>query len=242
MTQPTRAFPSLLCANKSSVVSATRKRYHPPSTIYHLRSTIYASCFLCLVSCVLYLGCGSDPEEERVLTPQEYVQNGWREYASRNYEAAMLAFEDALAAGSDVPTEISVDGSYLADAYNGLGWVYLSLSPRAAVNQKNISTALDKFREAIARDSLNADAWVGHAVGFFIKRSSSDDLRDALKAVDDAFQGNVAYLYRHDYDSRADLYALRAQCYYYLGEPDNVRDEVNRALAIEEDNGAALAM
>ena len=181
----------------------------------------------------LLIGCGSDLEEERTSAPEEDIRSGWAEYGSGNYGAAILAFERALTEERE---------TLLADAYNGLGWVYLGFSRSAGVNQKNIAMSLGKFQEAVTCDSANADAWVGQAGLLLVRRSSQDDLRDALKAIDNALQGDAAYLYRHDYDSEADLCALRAQCYYYLGELDKARDETKRALAIEEHNSAALAM
>ena len=194
-----------------------------------------ASCILIVLS-VLYFGCGSDPEEEQTTMPEESLQDGWTEYRSGNYGTAILAFEKALIDGEDI------SAAAVADAYNGLGWVYLGFSQNVGVNQKNIVTALSKFQEAIASDANNADAWVGRAGLLLARRSSQDDLRDALQAIDNALQGDARYLYRHDYDSEADLRALKAQCYYYLGEWDKARDEINRVLAIEKNNSVALTI
>ncbi len=188
---------------------------------------------LCLA--FLLFACGTD-EEEQILTPEESLKIGWEEYVLGNYEAAIQAFERVLTASSSSITATE------ADAYNGLGWAYMSFSRDAVVNQKNISISLSKFQEAIALDSTNADAWVGKAGLLLIRRGSQTDLRDALDAIEKALQANAAYLYRHDYDSKGDLYALKAQCYYFLGELDNAREEVERVLAIEKDNVAALAM
>ena len=188
---------------------------------------------LCLA--FLLFACG-DNEEEQTLTSEENLKIGWEEYSLGNYEAAIQAFERVLTASSSSITATKMD------AYNGLGWAYVSFSRDAVVNQKNMSISLSKFQEAIALDSTNADAWVGKACLLLIRRSSQADLRDALDAIENALQADAAYLYRHDYDSKADLYALKAQCYYYLGELDNAREEVERVLAIEKDNVAALAM
>lgn len=182
------------------------------------------------------LGCGSDPDEEQTAMPEKSLQSGWAEYSSGNYGTAMLAFEKAIADGEDASTAI------VADAYNGLGWVYLGFSQNAGVNQKNITTALSKFQEAIARDSANADAWVGRAGLLLARRDSQADLRDALKAIDNALQKDAKYLYRHDYDSQADLHALKMQCYYYLGDLNKAREESNRVLAMEKNNGVALTI
>jgi hypothetical protein len=190
------------------------------------------------MSFVLYLGCGSDPEEEGQTSPEKDIISGWEEYRSGNYGAAILAFEKVLNRDGEAP----VEPYHLADAYNGLGWVYLGFSRSAGVNQKNIAVSLGKFQEAIALNSANADAWVGWAGSLLIRRNSQDDLRDALGAVDSALQGDAVYLYRHDYNSEADLYALKAQCYYQLGELNKARKEAERVLAIEKDNSVALAM
>ncbi len=201
-----------------------------------------ANNIFCLAICIFIalsvfcFGCGSDPDEEQIAMPEKSLQSGWAEYSSGNYGTAMLAFEKAIADGEDASTAV------VADAYNGLGWVYLGFSQNAGVNQKNITTALSKFQEAIARDSANADAWVGRAGLLLARRDSQADLRDALKAVDNALQRDAKYLYRHDYDSEADLRALKVQCYYYLGELDKAREESNRVLAIEKNNGVALTI
>ena len=189
---------------------------------------------ICIMSCVLYFGCGSDPEEDQGVTPEESLKTGWADYDLREYGTAILSFEKVLNEDAAAATA--------ADAYNGLGWVYLGFSRSAGVNQKNIATAMSKFQEAIAHDATNADAWVGQAGLLLARRDSQDDLRKALEAIDKALQGNSEYLYRHDYDSEADLHALKAQCYYYLGERSKALDEVNRVLAIEKGNSVALAI
>jgi len=194
-----------------------------------------AICIFAALS-VLYFGCGDDPDEEQTAMPEESLQTGWAEYSSGNYGTAMLAFEKAIADGEGVST------TAVADAYNGLGWVYLGFSQNAGVNQKNITTALSKFQEAITLDSANADAWVGQAGLLLARRGSQDDLKDALKAIDNALQEDAKYLYRHDYDSEADLRALKVQCHYYLGEWNKAQNEINRVLAIEKNNGVALTI
>jgi tetratricopeptide (TPR) repeat protein len=196
------------------------------------------ACILCILSFIPYFGCGSDPEEGEVVVPAESIRKGWEEYNAGNYGAAILAFEGALSESAD-PAPTAAEE---ADAYNGLGWVYLSFSKSAIVNQKNIATSMDKFQEALARNAAHADAQVGQAALLLIRRASQDDFRDALKAIDDSLQGKTEYLYRHDYDSLADLYALKAQCYYYLGEPDKACEELERVLAVEKNNSAALAI
>jgi len=186
-----------------------------------------------LIFSILFFGCGSDPEEEGGNSaPLEDVKSGWEKYKAGEYGSAIISFEEA----------ISLDGSHLSDAYNGLGWVYLGFSGSIGVNQKNVATSLGKFQEAVVHNDKNSDAWVGQALLLLVRRGTQDDLTDALEAIDKAMQGDSEYLYRHDYDSESDLHALKAQCYYYLGEPDKAREELERALAVEKNSRSALAM
>ncbi|MBD3181966.1 hypothetical protein GF312_06730 [Candidatus Poribacteria bacterium] len=164
-----------------------------------------------------------------MLSPQHHLQTGWDEYKSGNYSSSIIAFERALSAESG-----------LADAYNGLGWAYISYSSDPIINLTNLNTAFNKFDQALAIDSKNSDAWVGKAILIFINRESKQDLNEAIKAIDTALQGEQIYLYRHDYDSKADLHALKAQCYYYLDEYEKATAEIENTLEIEKENQVAL--
>jgi hypothetical protein len=55
-------------------------------------------------------------------------------------------------------------------------------------------------------------------------------------------KGNSTFLYRHDYNSEADIRALKAICLYYSGEVQAARMEVKSALAIDSKNQQALAI
>ncbi len=192
---------------------------------------------LCLM--FIFWGCG-DREETQVSTPEEELLKGWREYNLGNYASAILAFEKVLALVESSGKEKQL--WIMSDAYNGLGWAYMNFSKSAGINRENLSISLGKFQSAIACNVDNSDAWVGRAGLLVIRRSSQSDIEESLKSIDNALQGNKGYLYRHDYDSPADLHALKAQCYYYLNEIDRAREEVNLSLAIEEDNDSALAI
>lgn len=202
--------------------------------IIYIKNLLRFALYAFIISFVLYVGCGSDPEDEQVFSSEESLQNGWDKYSSAEFGAAILAFEKVLNGGGEA--------AFVADAYNGLGWVYLGFSRSPGVNLKNIETALSKFQEAVAHDSNNADAWVGQATLLLVRRSSQGDFQDALKAIDNALKENAEYLYRHDYYSEADLRALKAQCYYYLGEWGKARSEIDFSLSIEKNNRAALAI
>jgi tetratricopeptide (TPR) repeat protein len=195
--------------------------------IQYLAIIVYA---LILAFC----GCGSDRQDNEVVNPESELLKGWQEYRSGNYEAAILAFEKVL--------DGNASSEALGDAYNGLGWSYACISGDAGINKMNLTTALSKFQKALDSNEANSDAWVGSAGLLLVRKNSNNDLNDAIKAIDKALQGDASYLYRHDYDSKADLYALKAQCYYYLNDIENAKKEAERSLAIESNNNSASTL
>ena len=178
-----------------------------------------------IIACCLLMqnGCSSDSEID---TPNavNQAESGWRFYNSANYAQALLSFERAL----------NFDEA-LADAHNGVGWSHLSLS-------LNPTLAQEAFQNAIQLDASNADAWVGLANVLYLRNKDATDFRAAIRAIDNALQGDAQYLFRHDYRSKADLYALKASCYYYLGEIPSVRQEIDKALQIDTTNRTAIVL
>ena len=159
-------------------------------------------------------GCSSDSDPN---TPSavNYTEQGWQHYESGNYAQALLSFERALNFDEE-----------LADAHNGVGWSHLSLA-------LNPPLAQEAFQNAVQLDTSNADAWVGLANILFLRNKEATDFRAAIRAIDNALQGDPQYLFRHDYRSKADLYALKASCYFYLGEHQSAAIEINKALQID---------
>ena len=168
-------------------------------------------------------GCSSDSDPN---TPSavNYTERGWRHYASGNYAQALLSFERA----------VNFDEN-LADAHNGIGWSHLSLS-------LNPPLAQEAFQDAVQLDASNADAWVGLANILYLRNKEATDFSAALRAIDNALQGDAQYLFRHDYDSKADLYALKASCYFYLGEHQSAAVEINKALQMDTTHKTAVAL
>lgn len=184
---------------------------------YIIYVTVCASCLL------MQSGCSrdSDPNTSSAL---DYMARGWRSYESGNYAQALLSFERA----------INFDEN-LADAHNGIGWSHLSLS-------LNPPLAQEAFQNAVQLDPSNADAWVGLANLLFLRHKDTNDFRSAIRAIDNALQGDAQYLFRHDYRSKAELYVLKAACYYYLGEDAPAKQEVGKALQIETANKTAIVL
>lgn len=198
------------------------RKYTMPSitskTTLHI---IYAAT---LVFCLLVqIGCSRDSETD---TPNavNYTESGWRSYESGDYAQALLSFERAL----------NFDEG-LADAHNGVGWSHLSLS-------LNPTLAQEAFQDAVQLDGANADAWVGLANVLYLRNKDATDFNSAIRAIDNALQGDTQYLFRHDYRSKADLYALKASCYYYLSEIQSAKQETHKALQIDITNRTAVVL
>ncbi len=175
-------------------------------------------------------GCSDDPEVDTAAV-QKTLMQGWTAYDTGDFAAALLHFEHV----------IELDAS-LADAHNGLGWTHLSGSRDLIETAEVLAKAQRAFERAIRSDTSNGDAWIGLAETLFLRRESDSDFQTALRAIDNAFQGDHRTFFRHDYQSAADIHALRATCYYYLGETNLARSAVARALQTEPSNTAALSL
>ena len=186
---------------------------------------------LVLILCVMAsLGCSDDSEVDTAAV-QKTLRQGWTAYDTGDFAAALLHFERV----------IELDAG-LADAHNGLGWTYLSSSREPVEMAGVLAKAQGAFERAIRSDTSNGDAWIGLAETLFLRRESDSDFQTALRAIDNAFQGDHRTLFRHDYQSTADIYTFRATCYYYLGETNLARSAVAKALQTEPSNTAALSL
>ena len=165
-------------------------------------------------------GCSSD-SDPNTSSAVNYTEQGWQHYKSGNYAQALLSFERAINFDEE-----------LADAHNGVGWSHLSLS-------LNPPLAQEAFQNAVQLDTSNSDAWVGLANILYLRNKETHDFRAAIRAIDNALQGDPQYLFRHDYRSKADLYALKASCYFYLGEHQSAAIEINKALQIDKTHKTA---
>lgn len=172
---------------------------------------------------ILFVSCSNDPTDEDSST-LNHLEQGWYAYNSWDFTQAILNFERALNAEPE-----------LADAHNGVGWSNLSLA-------LPFSLAQESFQNAIRYDSTNADAWLGLANVLYLRQKDNSDFEAAIKAIDNALQGDKGFLYRHDFDSESDLYALKASCYFFLGEKQKSLQEIEKALNIDKDNTTAILL
>lgn len=182
---------------------------------------------LCLIA---FCGCSDDSEVDTEAV-QKAQMEGWAAYDKEDFSAALLHFERV----------IDLDPTF-ADAHNGLGWTRLSISRDPTMTPEILAKAQQAFEGAIRTNTSNADAWIGLANTLFLRRESNADFQTALRAIDNALQGDQQTLFRHDYQSIADLHALRAACYYYLGQSNLARLAINSALQTEPSNVAALSV
>ena len=183
-----------------------------------------------LILCLMSFGCSDDPEIDAAVV-EKRQRDGWTAYDKGDFSAALLHFERV----------IELDATF-ADAHNGLGWTHLSTSHAPTTTPEILAKAQRAFEAAIRSDTSSADAWIGLANTLFLRRESASDFQIALRAIDNALQGDHRTLYRHDYRSIADLYAIRAACYYYLGQTNLARSAIENALHTEPSNTAALSL
>lgn len=188
------------------------------------RTTPYIVYAAILVACFLMQSGCSDDSDPNTSSALNYMERGWSAYASGKYAQALLSFERAINFDEE-----------LADAHNGVGWSHLSLS-------LNIPLAQEAFQNAVQLDASNSDAWVGLANLLYLRHKDATDFRSAIRAIDNALQGDTQYLFRHDYYSNAELYALKASCYYYLGENQSAQQEVDRVLQVDATNRTAVVL
>ena len=190
---------------------------------FHIAFSVLMVPYLMTLIAAMLSGCSSD-SDPNTSSAVNYTEQGWRHYASGNYAQALLSFERA----------VNFDEN-LADAHNGIGWSHLSLS-------LNPPLAQEAFQNAVQLDASNADAWVGLANILYLRNKEVTDFRSAIRAIDNALEGDAQYLFRHDYRSKADLYALKASCYFYLGEHQPAEMEIHKALQIDTTHRTAIAL
>lgn len=172
---------------------------------------------------MLHMSCSNDTNVEGT-TSSNHIQQGWTAYDSDDFTQAILNFERALNADPE-----------LADAHNGVGWSNLSLG-------LPLSLAQEAFQTAIKLDTSNGDAWVGLANVLYLRQNDKTDFESALLAIDNALQAEKQYLYRHDYTAESDLYALKACCYFYLGDLHKANQEIEHVLSIDKNNKTAILL
>ncbi len=179
--------------------------------------------FLIIVASLPHISCSNDTNVE-VSTPSNHLMEGWNAYDSGDFTQAILNFERALNANPE-----------LADAHNGVGWSNLSLG-------LPLSLAQEAFQTAIRIDASNGDAWVGLANVLYLRQKDRTDFESALLAIDNALQGEKQFLYRHDYNAESDLYALKACCYFYLGDIQKANQEIEHVLRLDKENKTAILL
>lgn len=187
------------------------------------RYNIYVLILLSVLIILTLIGC-SDDIDTGTSSALRHTKQGWISYNSGNYSQALLNFERAL----------NSDPEH-ADAHNGVGWGQLSLS-------LSLSLVQESFQNAVRYDSSNADAWVGLANVLYLRNKDNSDFTSAIRAIDNALNADETFLYRHDYNSKAEIYALKAACYFYLGEKQLANEEIDKAKQIDGENRTVLAL
>lgn len=183
----------------------------------------YVVMLISLLPILIQIGCSDDIDSD-TSSAIRHTEQGWISYNSGNYTQALLNFERALNSDPEYP-----------DAYNGVGWSQISLS-------LTLTLALESFQNAVRYDSSNADAWIGLATVLYLRNKDNSDFTSAIRAIDNALDADEAFLYRHDYKSIADIYAFKAACYFYLGETELAKEELENARQISAENRTVIVL
>jgi tetratricopeptide (TPR) repeat protein len=189
---------------------STSNIQHPASSIQHHLSclTSHVSCLLSLVTILClgistFIGCGDD---EVIIAPdaEEFISQGWKEYAAGNYEDAIAKYQKALTE----PT----GGS---EAYNGIGWSKARLGL--------IQDAIENFKQAVAKDPSNVDAYAGLAGAYL----ADGDYERAIASAEPVLLLNPEYRSHHDDIKAAHVHILLAECYYNVGDYTAARAQID---------------
>lgn len=187
------------------------------------RYYIYAAVIISIFPLLTLIGCSDDLDTD-ISSSIQHTEKGWMSYNAGDWTQALLNFERAL--NSDPEN---------ADAHNGVGWSQLSLS-------LTLTLALESFQNAVRYDSSNADAWIGLANVLYLRNKDNSDFESAIRAIDNALEADEAYLYRHDYHSIAEVYALKSACHFFLGEIQLAKEEIKKAQQINKENRTVIAL
>ena len=187
------------------------------------RYLIYTAEIIFIFLLITQFGCSDDFDTDTSSSVQ-HTEKGWISYNSGEWTQALLNFERAL--NSDPEN---------ADAHNGVGWTQLSLS-------LTFTLAQGSFLNAVRYDSSNADAWIGLANVLYLRNKDNSDFTSAIRAIDNALDADERFLYRHDYQSKADIYALKTACHFYLGEFQLAREAIDNAQQIDAENITVIAL
>lgn len=156
-----------------------------------------------------------------------YIDEGWSEYENKNYNNAINKFNTALSANPD--------DSQASEAYTGIGWSYLQLH--------NYDLAINNFDLAETKNKRNQDAYIGELSGLCM-RQKEGDFNKAIEAGEIAKSLiGLNYQFSHyPYTKYTDVISLLALSYYYVGNYEKCRENVNIVLEKEPNHTLALLL
>ena len=190
--------------------SDTRLRTHVSRLTSHvscLSSLVTRYSLLVTILCLgisTFIGCGGDDEVIIAPDAEEFVSQGWKEYAAGNYEDAIAKYQKALAEPQG--------GS---EAYNGIGWSKARLGL--------IQDAIENFKQAVAKDPSNVDAYAGLAGAYL----ADGDYERAIASAEPVLLLNPEYTSHHDDIKAAHIHILLAECYYNVGDYTAARAQID---------------
>ena len=172
-------------------------------------------------------------EQDKVFMFNQKLQEGWKFYAARNYQAAVQSFTDAI---NIFPRN--------AEGYFGRGTAYnelhenqkaiadynqsIEIAPnfytynnrgKANFELKNYSAALEDFNKALQVNPQDFTAYINRGKICFALKRFNQGMEDFNKAVELQPNNFVAYV-------------QRASAYYALGKFDSALQDLNKAVKL----------
>jgi len=182
---------------------------------------------------IIIVGCERKGEHipTAAITGDLYLENGWTQYESGNYEAAIENF--ILSKARDATKE---------DVYNGLGWGYTKME-----NYEEASSNFLLLLSLTDSDEMKADIYAGLAMLHSAiqlsldQRASYDDslarIEEGLTAINYAnmvFELDPDYQFSHDEHINVNtMHAMIAQCYFNMQNFIRALNEVETYLDTE---------
>lgn len=140
----------------------------------------------------LIFACDADNGTDPDLTAEELIAQGWENFESADYSAALTSFEEAISKDETI-----------ADAFNGAGWTNGRLT--------NLTDAVSRFSSAI---TLNANLTDAHA-GLAFAHNAQKSYQSAINSANTAIGLESGWDFSHDETlDYKDLHLLLAESYF----------------------------
>jgi len=151
---------------------------------------------------IILIGCGDD--EVATISHTKLIEEGWKEYAAKNYNDAIIKFQEALSKDQNNP-----------EALNGIGW------SKAKLNQT--ADSINSFKAAITGSPSYVDAHAGIAGAYL----ATGDYERAIASGRLVLSLDPNYSSVHDKVNARDIRILLAEAYYNMGDYASAKNQID---------------